>query len=127
MPSQTLFSRVHFNFRSTNDKAKEEYDNEAGSYDELDISRMYGIEDYDDGITRHKIGKDENVYFIFTPIEKESHIIGSIEVGKAENVEGKSPEYMEPIEGSGDGRNFDAVVSEFAGLFAKTASPIQKT
>ena len=88
---------------------------------------MYGIEDYDDGITRHKIGKDEHVYAIFTTPEKESNVDGkdeTVETKKGTEKQAVSEDYLEP--GSGGGMKFDAVVSEFAGIYGKTASPAPK-
>ena len=98
-----LFHECPFKFRFTRARTKEEYDNEAGYYDEIEISRMYGIANYDDGISRHKISKDETVYAVFTPIEeKETHVIGNHDESENEaNEPPVSEDYLEPIEVDG--------------------------
>ena len=96
------FLRLRFHYRSTRSEAKEEEcDNDDGSYAEIDISRMNGIEDGDDGTTRYKISNYENVYTVFTSPDKKNHVDGKAEVSRSENGT-KRPsveEYMEPIKG----------------------------
>ena len=57
-------------FRLSERKSRAQQPNGGESYDEIDISQMYGIEDYDDGISRHKVNKSEYIYGIFTTPEK---------------------------------------------------------